>query len=108
VEAPRAPSFTLPASAKRRVRFKVRCAVACRVTARLTVDRPTARRLKLGRKKLTVVSLNRRVKAGTTTLTMRLPSKSRRLRSYRARLKVTATYPGTKAVSRSRQLTIRR
>ena len=104
---PRVPSFTLPASAKRRVRLKVRCAVACRVTARLTVDRPTARRLGLGRK-LTVVSLNRRLKAGTTTLTMRLPSKSRRLRSYRARLKVTATYPGAKAVSRSRQLTIRR
>ena len=62
----RAPSFTLPASAKRTVRFKVRCAVACRVTARLTVDRPTARRLGLGRK-LTVVSLSRRAKAGTTT-----------------------------------------
>ena len=61
------------------VRFKVRCAVACRVTAKLTVDRPTARRLGLGRK-LTVVSLNRRAKAGTTTLTLRLPSKARKLR----------------------------
>ena len=101
----RAPSFTLPASGKRRVRFKVRCAVACRVTARLTVDRPTARRLGLGRK-LTVVSLNRRAKAGTTTLTLRLPSKARKLRSFRARLKVTATYAGAKAVSRSRQLTV--
>ena len=75
------------------------------MTARLTVDRPTARRLGLGRK-LTVVSLNRRLKAGTTTLTLRLPSKARRLRSFRARLKVTATYPGAKAVSRSRQLTV--
>ena len=36
------------------------------------------------------------------------PVGRRRLRSYRARLKVTATYPGAKAVSRSRQLTVRR
>ena len=105
--APRAPSFTLPASGKRTVRFKVRCAVACRVSARLTVDRPTARRLGLGRK-LTVVSLSRRAKAGTTTYTLRLPSKARKLRSFRARLKVTATYAGAKAVSRSRQLTVER
>ena len=65
--APRAPSFTLPASGTRTVRFKVRCAVACRCPARLTVDRRTARRLGLGRR-LTVVSLSRRAKAGTTTL----------------------------------------
>ena len=109
----RAPSFTLPASGKRTVRFKVRCFAACRVTAKLTVDRPTARKLGLGRK-LTAASLTRSAKAGTTTLTLKLSSKAakalkqRKVRTFRARLKVTAAYPGVKPVSRSRQLTVKR
>jgi hypothetical protein len=104
--APRGAAFTLPASGRRTVRFKVRCAVACRVKATLKVDRATARRLGLGRK-LSLVTFSRSAKAGTTTFTLRLPSKARRVRSFRARLAVSATYPGAKAVSRSRQLTIK-
>jgi hypothetical protein len=91
-------------------KFKVTCAADCRVT----VDRPTAKRLGLGRV-LTAGSLTATVKAGRKTLTLKLKSKARRalLRGskkarYRARLKVTAAYAGQAPVSRSRQLALKR
>ena len=67
----------------------------------------------LGRK-LTAATLTRNLKAGTTTITLKLSSAAARAlqrgkpRSFRARLKVTATYAGAKPVSRSRQLTLKR
>jgi hypothetical protein len=104
----------LPARGKTTVKFKVTCALNCKVTAKLTVDRPTAKRLGLGRV-LTAGSLTASVKAGKKTLTLKLKSKARRAllkgskkRSYRARLKVTAAYPATAPISRSRQLTLKR
>ena len=111
--SPAAPSFVLPASGKRTARLKVSCAAPCRLTAALTVDRATARRLGLGRK-LTAATLTRNLKAGTTTITLKLSSAAARAlqqgkpRSFRARLKVSANYAGAKPVSRSRQLTITR
>ncbi len=94
------PSFSLPASGKTTVKFKVTCAADCRVTAKLTVDRPTAKRLRLGRV-LTAGSLTASVKAGKKTLTLKLKSKARRAllkgskkARYRARLKVTGGLRG--------------
>ncbi|MDX6584326.1 MAG: extracellular elastinolytic metalloproteinase, partial [Solirubrobacterales bacterium] len=111
---PAPPSFSLPASGKTTVKFKVTCAVDCRVTAKLTVDRPTAKRLGLGRV-LTAGSLTASVKAGKKTLTLKLKSKARRALlkgskkfRHRARLKVTGAYTATAPVSRSRQLTLGR
>jgi hypothetical protein len=109
------PSFSLPARGRTTVKFKVTCAAPCDVTAKLTVDRPTAKKLGLG-KVLTAGSLSTRVDAGKTTLTLKLKSKARKAllkgpkaRTYRARLKATASYgPGTRPVSRSRQLTLKR
>jgi len=109
------PSFSLSARGRTTVKFKVTCAAPCDVTAKLTVDRPTAKRLGLG-KVLTAGSLSTRVNAGRTTLTLKLKSKARKAllkgskkRTYRARLKATASYgPGTAPVSRSRQLTLKR
>ena len=71
----------------------------CDVTAKLTVDRPTAKKLGLG-KNLTAGSLTKKgVKAGRTELTLRLKSKAKKAlqkgpksRTYRARIKVTASY----------------
>jgi extracellular elastinolytic metalloproteinase len=109
-----APSFVLPASGKTTVKFKVTCAADCKVTAKLTVDRPTAKRLGLGRV-LTAGSLTATVKAGKKTLTLKLASKARRAllkgskkARYRARLKATAAYTAKAPVSRSRQLTLKR
>ncbi len=46
---PAAPAFSLPARGKTTVKFSVTCALDCAVTAKLTVDRPTAKRLGLGK-----------------------------------------------------------
>jgi len=112
--APAAPTFSLPASGKTTVKFSVTCALACAVTAELTVDRPTAKRLGLG-KSLIAGSLKASVKAGKTTLTLKLKSKAKKAllkgpkkRTYRARLKATAAYPATTPTTRSRQLTLKR
>ena len=100
------PSFTLPSSGKRSVRFKVRCAADCRVTAKLVVSARVARRLGLGRSR-TAGTLTRTVKGGTTTLTLKLSSKVRR-RDFRGTLRVSAAYARTAAVSRSRSVAIKR
>jgi hypothetical protein len=108
------PSFSLPTTGKTTVPFKVTCAADCTVTAKLTVDRPTAKRLGLG-KVLTAGSLTATVKAGKKTLTVKLKSKARKAllkgskkSRYRARLKVTGAYAATPPVSRSGQLTLKR
>ena len=100
------PTFSLPSSGKRSVRFKLTCAADCRVTAKLVVSAAVAKRLGLGRSR-TVGTLTRSVKRGTTTLTLKLSSKVRR-RAFRATLRVSAAYPRTAAVQRSRSLAIKR
>ena len=100
------PTFSLPSSGKRSVRFKVTCAADCRVTAKLVVSAAVAKRLGLGRSR-TAGTLTRSVKRGTTTLTLKLSSKVRR-RAFRGTLRVSAAYARTAAVRRSRSLAIKR
>jgi hypothetical protein len=110
------PAFSFPSHGRTTVKFKVTCAAVCDVTAKLTVDRPTAKKLGLGRN-LTAGSLTQRgVKAGKTELTLKLKSKAKKAllkgpkkRTYRGRIKATATYgPGTAPASRSAQVTLKR
>jgi hypothetical protein len=111
-----APTFSFPTRGRTTVKFKVTCAVVCDVTAKLTVDRPTAKKLGLG-KNLTAASLTQTgVKAGKTELTLKLKSKAKKAllkgpkkRTYRSRIKATATYgAGSAPVSRSAQVTLKR
>ena len=111
-----APTFSFPSHGRTTVKFKVTCAAVCDVTAKLTVDRPTAKKLGLG-KKLTAGSLTKRhVKEGKTELTLKLVSKAKKAlskgpkkRTYRSRIKASATYGAGKApASRSAQVTLKR
>jgi outer membrane biosynthesis protein TonB len=68
------PTFTLSASGKRAIRVKARCPRACAVSATLTVDAATARKLALGKSR-SAGSLKRTLKAGTTTITIKLASR---------------------------------
>jgi hypothetical protein len=86
------------------------------VTAKLTVDRPTAKRLRLGRSRTAGSLRGKHVKPGrAASVTLKLKRKAARAirhgskkRRYRARLKVTAKYAGAKAVLRSTRVTLRR
>jgi hypothetical protein len=112
---PEPPGFVFPQRGKTTVKFKVVCAQVCDVRATLTVDRPTAKKLGLG-KKLTAGTLTQKgVKAGRTELTLRLNKKAKKAlqkgpksRTYRARIKATANYAGAAPVSRSAQVTLKR
>jgi hypothetical protein len=113
-DPPEPPGFVFPQRGKTTVKFKVTCAEPCDVTAELTVDRPTAKRLGLG-KKLVAGSLTQTgVPAGRTELTLRLKSKAKKAlqkapktASFRARIKAKANYAGTPPVSRSAQVTLK-
>jgi hypothetical protein len=75
------------------------------------VSRSTARRLGLGRSRV-AGTLTRNARGGRTTFTLKLNSKARRamrkLRSFRATLRVSAAYSGVTPAARSRTVTIRR
>ncbi|MDA0165128.1 M36 family metallopeptidase [Solirubrobacter ginsenosidimutans] len=109
------PAFSFPAHGRTTVKFKVTCAAICDVTAKLTVDRPTAKKLGLGRN-LTAGSLTvKGVKAGKSNLTLKLKTKAKKAllkgpktRTYRARIKATGNYAGAAPVSRSAQVTLKR
>ncbi|HEY6891418.1 MAG TPA: M36 family metallopeptidase [Solirubrobacter sp.] len=109
------PAFSFPAHGRTTVKFKVTCAAICDVTAKLTVDRPTAKKLGLGRN-LTAGTLTATgVKAGKTNLTLKLKAKAKKAllkgpktRTYRSRIKATATYAGSAPTSRSAQVTLKR
>jgi hypothetical protein len=85
------------------------------VTAELTVDRPTAKKLGLGRN-LTAGTLTAKgVKAGKTNLTLKLKTKAKKAllkgpktRTYRSRIKATGSYGAGSAASRSAQVTLKR
>jgi hypothetical protein len=96
------PSFTLSASGKRSIKFRVRCPRACVVRASLTVDAKTARKLRLGSSR-TAGSLRRSLKAGSTTLTVRLVARAKPKASFRATLTVRSG-----SVVARRRVTIRR
>jgi hypothetical protein len=105
------PSLTLPSSGRRSARFSVDCRAACRVIARLEVNASTARRLGLGRSRV-AGTLTRNASTGRTTLTLKLNSKAtramRKLRSFRATLRVSVAYSGAAPVAQSRSVTVRR
>ncbi|WP_053226973.1 M36 family metallopeptidase [Solirubrobacter soli] len=112
---PEPPGFIFPQRGKTTVKFKVVCAQVCDVNAQLTVDRPTAKKLGLGKKLVAGTLTQKGVKAGRTELTLRLNKKAKKAlqkgpksRTYRARIKATANYAGTAPVSRSAQVTLKR
>jgi hypothetical protein len=112
--APEPPGFVFPQRGKTTVKFKVVCAQVCDVTAELTVDRPTAKRLGLGKKLVAGTLTQTGVPAGRTELMLRLKSKAKKAlekapktASFRARIKAKANYAGTAPVSRSAQVTLK-
>jgi len=99
---------------KTTVKFKVVCGQPCDVTAELTVDRPTARKLGLGKKLVAGTLSQTGIPAGRTELTLKLKSKAKKAlqkgpktASYRARIKAKGNYAGTPPVSRSAQVTLK-
>ena len=108
------PGFVFPQRGKTTVKFKVVCGQPCDVTAELTVDRPTARKLGLGKKLVAGTLTQTGIPAGRTELTLKLKSKAKKAlqkgpktASYRARIKAKGNYAGTPPVSRSAQVTLK-
>jgi len=108
------PGFVFPQRGKTTVKFKVVCGQPCDVTAELTVDRPTAKKLGLGKKLVAGTLTQTGIPAGRTELTLKLKSKAKKAlqkgpktASYRARIKAKGNYAGTPPVSRSAQVTLK-
>jgi hypothetical protein len=108
------PGFVFPLRGKTTVKFKVICGQVCSVTADLTVDRPTAKKLGLGKKLVAGTVTQTGVPAGRTEITLRLKSKAKKAlqkapktASFRARIKAKANYAGQAPVSRSAQVTLK-
>jgi hypothetical protein len=113
-QEPEPPGFVFPLKGKTTVKFKVKCAQPCDVTAELTVDRPTAKRLGLGKKLVAGTLTQTGLGAGTTTLTLKLKSKAKKAvlkapkgTSFRSRIKAKANYAGVAPISRSAQVTLK-
>jgi hypothetical protein len=107
------PSFVLTSSGRRALRFTVLCHLQCSVTGTLSVDARTARKLKLGKRRV-VGKLSARV-TGEKTFTVRLNSaaaralrRARTVKSFRATLTVRARYAGAAAASTHRTVTVKR
>ena len=98
------PGFVFPQRGKTTVKFKVVCGQPCDVTAELTVDRPTAKKLGLGKKLVAGTLTQTGIPAGRTELTLKLKSKAKKAlqkgpktASYRARIKAKGNYAGVAA-----------
>jgi hypothetical protein len=111
---PEPPGFTFPQRGKTTVKFKVTCAQPCDVTAELKVDRPTAKKLGLGKKLVAGTFSQTGIPAGKTPLTLKLKKKAVKAlkklpkgTSLRARITAKGNYAGTAPVSRSAQVTLR-
>jgi hypothetical protein len=96
------PVFKLASSGKRSIKVTARCAVACPVTATLTVDAATARKLRTSK---TLASVKQTLKAGSSTLTVKVSSKARWTKV--AKIKATLTVRSGSVVER-RRVTISR
>jgi hypothetical protein len=114
LQDPEPPGFTFPQRGKTTVKFKVTCAQPCDVTAELTVDRPTAKKLGLGKKLVAGTFSQSGIPAGKTQLTLKLKRKAVKAlkklpkdTSLRARITAEGNYPGVAPVKRSAQVTIR-
>jgi hypothetical protein len=108
------PGFVFPHRGKTTVKFKVICGQPCDVTAELTVDRPTAKKLGLGKKLVAGTLTQTGIPAGRTELTLKLKSKAKKAlkkapksASFRARIKAKANYAGQPPASRSAQVTLK-
>jgi hypothetical protein len=108
------PGFVFPQRGKTTVKFKVICGQPCDVTAELTVDRPTAKKLGLGKKLVAGTLTQTGIPAGRTELTLKLKSKAKKAlkkapktASFRARIKAKANYAGQPQTSRSAQVTLK-
>ncbi len=110
-----APVVELPTSGTRgRLSLRVICGAACSGTAKLTVDRRTARKLRLGRTRTVATARIRLTAAGTKRVTVRLTRKARRalerrrVRTLRGRLTVAVTDTGGRAANARRTVRVRR
>jgi hypothetical protein len=107
------PSFVLKSSGHRGLAFTVTCHEQCNVTGTLTVDAKTARKLKLGKRRV-VGRLTARL-VGAKTFTVRLSSsaaralkRARKVKSFKATLTVQAGYAGAAVASTHRTVTVKR
>jgi hypothetical protein len=106
--------ISLPSSGRSTLTFSVTCYAACTVGAKLTVDRTSARRLGLGRSLVAGSLTKKTTRTRRTTYTLKLKRTAGRAllrgkRTYRARLRVTATYGSSKsaAATKSRQVRLK-
>jgi extracellular elastinolytic metalloproteinase len=113
--APARPSFVLKSSGHRALVFTVSCHTFCNVTGTLRVDKRTAKRLKLGSRRIVGTLTGRLTAAGTRTFTVRLNSaaakalkRARKVSSFKATLTVQARYPGALVASQHRTVTVKR
>jgi hypothetical protein len=114
LQDPEPPGFTFPQRGKTTVKFKVTCAQVCDVTAELKVDRPTAKKLGLGKKLVAGTLTQTGIAAGRTELTLRLKTKAKKAlkklpkgTSLRSRITAKGNYAGVPPVSRSAQVFLR-
>jgi hypothetical protein len=113
VPPPRQPSFVLKSSGRRGLTFTVTCHALCHVTGTLSVDAKTARKLKLGKRRI-VGKLTARL-GGKKTFTVRLNraavralKRARKVKSFKATLTVQAGYPGAVVAFKHRTVTVER
>jgi hypothetical protein len=94
------------------VTFKITCASTCRLSSKLVTDRTTARRMH--RSVRTVATARRTLRKGSTTVTIKLTTRTLRamrrygLPSLKAMLTVTATDSGRGLGRRSVRVVVRR
>lgn len=108
VRAPRHPAKLAAAG----LRVSYRCRGACTVTARATVDRATARALRLGRGARLGSGTGRRARAGTATVVVRPAARLRRalarLRGARVTVRVVVRAAGATARTYEATVVLRR
>ena len=99
----------LPAALRRGVRVRFRCATACRASLRLTLDRRTAIRHRLGRRTTTIAVATARASANRPrTARLRFTRRARTrlgsVRSLRATLRLTARATGYATTTKVRRV----
>ncbi len=91
---------------------RIRCSEACAISAKLTVSRPIARRLRIGRRTTTLASGTAALGgAGSTYVFMRFKAVARRLprgRTVAAKLSITAADGAGNRRTSSRAVRLRR
>jgi hypothetical protein len=113
--APAKPGFTLKAAGRRGVAFTVSCHALCNVIGTLSVDKKTAKQLRLRSRRVVGKLTARLSAAGTKTYTVKLNraaakalERAKRVRSFRATLTAQAGYPGAVIAHKQRTVTVKR